>query len=55
MQVPVRLLGCILVAIVTVVSVRIFQRYASISLDRTFIGAMALAASMLTWMLTGLE
>jgi hypothetical protein len=55
MEAAIRVLGCIIVAVVTVVSMRVFQRYASISLDRTFIAAVAMAASFLTWLVTGID
>jgi hypothetical protein len=55
MDAAIRVLGCIIVAVTTVVSMRVFQHYASISLDRTFIAAVAMAASFLTWLVTGID
>jgi hypothetical protein len=49
-----RVLGCVIVAIITVIWMRVFQRYASLPPNRALTGAVAAAATLLTWLVTGL-
>ena len=54
MERAVRVLGCVMVAIITVILMRVFQRYASLPPNRALTGAVAAAAMFLTWLVTGL-
>jgi hypothetical protein len=54
MKRTVRVLGCVIVAIITVICMRVFQRYSSLPPNRALTGAVAAAAMFLTWLVTGL-
>ena len=55
MAAAVRVLGCLIVAILTVFWMNVFQRHASLPPDRTLTWAVAVAAGFLTWVVTGLD
>jgi hypothetical protein len=55
MEKSVRILGCMIVALMAGISTSVFQRYSAGPADGTLVGALAVAAALLTWSVTGLE
>jgi hypothetical protein len=55
METPVRLMGCVVVAIMTVLGMRVFQHHANLPPDRALTGVVTITAVLVTWLVTGLE
>jgi hypothetical protein len=51
----VRALGCVIVALMTVLGMRVLQHYSAEPPSRALTAAVAITAMFLTWFLTGLE
>jgi hypothetical protein len=55
MEKSVRMLACVIVGLMAAISMSVFQRYSAGLADRALVGALAIAAVLLTWSVTGLE
>jgi hypothetical protein len=51
----VRVLGCVIVALMTVLGMRVLQHYSAEPPSRALTATVAITAVFLTWFLTGLD